>query len=193
MGWETDAIKGFFDFLYKIVSPLFTKGKRLSLVMRDSIDITEIANDVITHGEGMTIDCVFLCLAFNGGKDGRYTYRSIIAGDWRWWMMNKFKIARYRRVHIDDEFAALIYEIKTHKIASRSTTLMHIGSLKAKYMFEGWEYVRYYYVDKTKEGLWYVFAATMAGTKSDFDDPVHVHRMNLAVKDIKNILSRHKK
>jgi len=193
MSWEDKAVEGIVSLFSKILPSLFKRRKKeLSEIMRDSYDVHRIARRLCQNRTGLMIDCAFLCLAFNGGKDGGYTYRSFIAGDWDHFIMRDFNMIRYRRIPVDLEYTFLVKEIIREGTAGRVTIMMQAGDLKAKYVAENWAATKYFMVEKTTEGLWYFMVATRYGSANDLDDPLHTHHINLAVKDVMAILDKYK-
>lgn len=194
MSWEDKVAEGVISFFSKVLPPLFRRRKKeLSEIMRDSYDVHRIARGLCSNRTGLMIDCAFLCLAFNGAKDGGFTFRSFIAGDWDHVIMKEFNMVRYRRIPIDLEYSFLMLELVREREAARTTMLMQEGDLKAKYVAEDWAAVKYFFIEKTTEGLWYFMVATRYGDISDLNDALHTHHINLAVKDIMAILDKYKK
>jgi len=193
MSWEDKAIEGMVSFLTKLLPPLFRRRKKeLSEIMRDSYDVHRIARRLCNNRTGLMVDCAFLCLAFNGAKDGGYTYRSFIAGDWDHVIMKDFNMIIYRRIPIDLEYSFMIKEMLREGEATRTTMLMQEGDLKAKYVSENWAAVKYFNIEKTSEGVWYFLVATRYGTANDLNDALHTHHINLAVKDVMAILDKYR-
>jgi len=193
MSWEDKVIEGVISFFSKVLPPLFKRRKKeLSEIMRDSYDVHRIARRLCNNRAGLMIDCAFLCLAFNGGKDGGFTFRSFIAGDWDHVIMRDFNMISYRRIPIDLEYSFLMREVILEGEATRTTMLMQEGDLKAKYVAEDWAAAKYFNIEKTSEGLWYFMVATRYGGANDLNDALHTHHVNLAVKDIMAILDKYR-
>lgn len=193
MSWEDKAIEGAISFFSKVLPSLFRRRKKeLSEIMRDSYDVHRIARRLCNNRTGLMVDCAFLCLAFNGAKDGGYTFRSFIAGDWDHVIMKEFNMIRYRRIPIDLEYGFLVKEIIREGVATRTTIMMQDGDLKAKYVSEDWSATKYFNIEKTSEGLWYFMVATRYGSANDLNNALHTHHINLAVKDIMAILDKYR-
>lgn len=168
----------------------FKRKIKVSELMTDSIDVQEISRDVI-FTEGLTVDFCYLMLAYNGKKVDkihRYKFRKIISGDHNWSVKN-FRIRDYRRLPVDAQYSYLLEKVKLEGAVSMDVSSMNDGSLKAIYLNQHLVYIRYYYIEDTNEGLWYLVAGTHAGGQKDFDSVPHVQKIFFSLAQLKKIIN----
>lgn len=195
MGLTENAIEAIIKKLFEISASFFgKKKKRISEFLKHYTDISERAYKLVKKGEGLCIDGVFLCIAYNGGKKNKpYRFRSKIGGDWDVDFMEDFNMSNYRRIPIDHEFALVLEELKINGVVSRDPWKMSNTKLRAEYVYEGWQFVRYHYIEKTWEGIWFLKVVTVNGSEKEFDEPLHEHLINMYIKDVCNMLEKYKK
>lgn len=192
MGWIKDVAGEFFEKLFDRIA---FKRRKLYEFMLNSVDVHEIANDVM-YGIGLNVDFCYLMLAYNGKKVDkvhRYKFRDIISGDHDKLQIKTMKVREYRRLPVDTQYSYILERMALDGMVGMDVNEMKDSTLKAIYIDQKLTYMRYYYVDETKDGLWYLAVGTTTGKASDFDTMPHVRKIFFALAQLKKMISNHKK
>lgn len=183
-------IAGFFGELYNVFRILKRKKRRDAF--DDSLHITQLSKTVVNSGLG--IDFLFVVMIHNGGKVLRphdFKYRSIVGGYYNEFTLKNFRWENHRRVLIDFEYEGLIRRIKKYQsVDVKNDEFMEGGQIRIASDFEGIKYKRYYFIQDDKESLWVVVAGTTASNET-MSSTWHKHTLNVAINNIKNIISKY--
>lgn len=183
MAWEIAVVSKFLDLL----KVLFTR-KKPSDAIKDSIKIRILARELVYSG--LSIDCFFIVMVHNGGSRLRphtFKFWSIIDGEYDEVTMPKFKYSEYQNTNVDLEFNHLADSIYEKKEVAIRVDEMPQGKLRTCYEYEGFEFLRYYYLKQDKNAMWFIMVGTAA--EDEPMDSVHQRRkIFLAVNNVKNII-----
>lgn len=196
--FETAAFWGVIKKVFEWLPNMLKKKVDVSLIMTDSVDVHELANEVIFNNKkGLTIDFFYLMNAFNGkhwSDEHRYKFRKIISGSHNFQVKN-FDIRKWRKIPVDAEYLAILKNIKMYGYASLYPRHMPVHSnLRAKFVSWGLRYIRYYLIDPDVNGqMWYVMVGTHTGGEKDFNSPEHINAMTIAKAQLLTIIDKCKK